>query len=85
MMMSAGLFAIVQGLGNVLGTSLYDHFGGFTVCVIAITLVYASILPALLLVPRRLIETADGQSSTPRASGVHATEGTPTRSPRPSR
>ena len=35
---------------------------GFTVCVIAITVVYALILPVLLLVPKRLIETADGQT-----------------------
>jgi MFS family permease len=62
MMMSAALFAIVQGLGNVLGTNLYDHFGGFAACVIAITVVYASILPVLLLVPTRLIDTADGES-----------------------
>ena len=62
MMTSAGLFAIVQGLGNVLGTKLYDHFGGFTVCVIAITLVYTLILPVLLLVPNGLIDTADGQT-----------------------
>jgi MFS family permease len=62
MMMSAALYAIVQGLGNVLGTNLYDHFGGFTVCVIAITVVYALILPVLLLVPNRLIDTADGQT-----------------------
>ena len=62
LMMSAALYAIVQGLGNVLGTNLYDHFGGFTVCVIAITIVYALILPVLLLVPKRLIDTADGQT-----------------------
>ena len=68
MMMSAGLFAIVQGLGNVLGTNLYDHFGGFTVCVIAITVVYAMILPALLLVPRHLIDTADGETPKVGAS-----------------
>src|SRR5215469_2917415 len=61
LMMSAALISIVSRLGNVLGTNLYDHFGGFTVCVIAITLVYALILPVLLLVPRRLIDTADGQ------------------------
>jgi len=30
--------------------------------VIAITVVYALILPALLLVPKRLIATADGQT-----------------------
>ena len=61
LMMSAALYAIVAGLGNLLGTNLYDHFGGFTVCVIAITAVYALILPVLLLVPKRLIDTADGQ------------------------
>jgi MFS family permease len=62
MMMSAALYAVVSGLGNVLGTNLYDHFGGFTVCVIAITVVYALILPVLLLVPKRLIDTADGET-----------------------
>jgi hypothetical protein len=62
MMMSAALYAIVQGLGNVLGTNLYVHFGGFTAGVIAITIVYASILPVLLLVPNRLIDTADWQT-----------------------
>jgi MFS family permease len=62
MMMSAALYAAVSGLGNVLGTNLYDHFGGFTVCVIAITVVYALILPVLLLVPKRLIDTADGET-----------------------
>ena len=66
LMTSAGLYAIVTGLDNLLGTNLYDHFGGFTVCVIAITVVYALILRVLLLVPKRLIETADGQ--TPEVS-----------------
>jgi hypothetical protein len=63
LMMTGGLYFIVQRFGDVLGTNLYDHFGGFTVCVIAITVVYALILPALLLVPRYLIATADGQTS----------------------
>jgi MFS family permease len=62
LMMSFAFSAIVTGLGNLLGTVLYDHFGGFTVCVIAITVVYALILPVLLLVPKRLIDTADGQT-----------------------
>jgi MFS family permease len=78
MMMSAGLFAIVQGLGNVLGTNLYDHFGGFTVCVIAITVVYASILPTLLLVPRHLIDTADGE--TPKVNLPSRNRNAPPRS-----
>jgi hypothetical protein len=62
MMMSAALFAIVQGLGNVVGTNRYDHFGGLTACVIAITVVNASILPVQLLVPNRLIDTTDGRT-----------------------
>ena len=46
----------------MLGTTLYDHYGGFTVCVVAITIVYAMILPALLLVPENLTATADGHA-----------------------
>jgi MFS family permease len=63
LMMSGSLFFIVSRFGDVLGTNLYDHYGGFAVCVISITVVYALILPTLLLVPKRLIDTADGQTS----------------------
>jgi hypothetical protein len=63
LMMSGGLNIIVMRFGDVLGTALYDYYGGFTVCVIAITVVYALILPALLLIPENLISTADGQAS----------------------
>ncbi len=62
-MMSGSLYFVVSRFGDVLGTHLYDHYGGFAVCVIAITIVYALILPALLLVPKRLIATADGQAT----------------------
>jgi Na+/melibiose symporter-like transporter len=62
LMMSNGLLFIVSRFGDVLGTSLYDHYGGFTACVIAITLVYALILPALLLVPPHLVATRDGET-----------------------
>ena len=51
MMMSGSLFFIVSRFGDVIGTNLYDHYGGFDACVIAITVVYALILPTLLLVP----------------------------------
>ena len=61
LMMSGGLYFIASRFGDVLGTTLYDRYGGFAVCVIAITVVYALILPALLLVPKRLIATADGE------------------------
>jgi hypothetical protein len=62
LMMSGSLYFVVSRFGDVLGTNLYDHYGGFTVCVIAITIVYALILPTLLMVPDRLIATADGQT-----------------------
>jgi hypothetical protein len=62
LMATVGFTSIDARFGDVLGTNLYDHFGGFTVCVIAITIVYALILPTLLLVPKRLIATADGEA-----------------------
>jgi MFS transporter len=62
LMMSSSLYFVVVRFGDVLGTYLYDRYGGFAVCVIAITTVYALILPALLLVPKHLIVTADGET-----------------------
>jgi Na+/melibiose symporter-like transporter len=61
LMFSGSLYYIASRFGDVLGTNLYQRFGGFSVCVIAITVVYALILPTLLLVPKRLIATADGE------------------------
>ena len=62
LMMSNSLYFVVVRFGDVLGTHLYDRYGGFTVCVVAITAVYALILPTLLLVPKHLIATSDGQA-----------------------
>ena len=62
LMMSGSLYFAVSRFGDVLGTNLYDHYGDFAVCVAAITIVYALILPTLLLVPRGLVATADGQT-----------------------
>jgi MFS family permease len=62
LMLSSSLYFAVTRFGDVLGTNLYDHYGGFAVCVIAITTVYALILPAILLVPDDLIATADGRA-----------------------
>jgi Major Facilitator Superfamily len=61
LMMSAALEVAAARLGDILGTRLYDNFGGFQACVIAITIVYALILPTVLLIPRKLISTADGE------------------------
>jgi hypothetical protein len=62
LMLSGSLFFIVSRFGDVFGTYLYDTFGSFTVCVIAITVVYALILPVLMLVPNDLIATADARA-----------------------
>jgi hypothetical protein len=59
LMLANSLYFAVTRFGDLLGTHLYDHFGSFDVCVIAITVAYALILPTLLLVPGRLIATAD--------------------------
>ncbi len=61
LMMSGSLFFVISRFGDILGTTLYDRYGGFTVCVVAITVVYALILPTLWLVPRELVLTADGK------------------------
>jgi MFS family permease len=66
LMMWWSLFYIAVRFGDVLGTYLYDHFHNFNVCVIAITVVYALILPVLQLVPRNLTATADGQAAPAR-------------------
>ena len=63
LMLASSLYFVVSRSGDLLGTHLYDHFGSFDVCVIAITIVYALMLPAILLVPKGLIATADGQMS----------------------
>jgi len=63
LMLASSLYFAVSRFGDVLGTHLYDYFGGFHVCVIAITTVYAMIIPALLLVPGNLIATADGRAA----------------------
>jgi hypothetical protein len=61
LMLSSALYFIAARFGDVLGTVLYDRYGGFIVCVAAITAVYALILPVLLLVPRQLVATRDGE------------------------
>ena len=62
LMMSGGLYFMAARFGDVLGTSLYARSHGFTVCIIAITIVYALILPTLILVPPSIIATRDGEA-----------------------
>jgi len=64
MMLVDGVYALSARGGDVLGSAIYGSSPthGFLLCVIATTAVYALILPLILLVPKRLIATADGQA-----------------------
>jgi MFS family permease len=63
LMLANSLYFAVTRFGDVLGTKLYDYYGSFESCVLAITLVYALILPALLLVPAHITASSDRQTS----------------------
>jgi len=63
MMMVDGVYALSGRGGDLLGSKIYSSspLHGFLYCVIATTVVYAMILPLILLVPKHLIATADGE------------------------
>ena len=61
MMLFLGCYYFSSRAGDFLGTWIYDNHGGFIPTVIVTTIVYALILPVLLLVPKRLTATKDGE------------------------
>ena len=63
MMLVDGVLILSTRGGDVLGSAIYNSSPahGFLYCVIAITAVYALILPLILTVPKPLIATADGE------------------------
>lgn len=61
MMLSGGLYSISARFGDILGTRLYDGFGGFTICVVVITIAYALILPVLRAIPHEIVAHADNE------------------------
>jgi MFS family permease len=65
MMLVDGVLALSGHGGDLLGSKIYNSSptNGFLYCVIATTIVYALILPLILLVPKNLIATTDGQRS----------------------
>jgi hypothetical protein len=81
MMLVEGVFALSARGGDLLGSGIYNSSPthGFLYCVIATTIVYALILPLILLVPKELIATADGESN--RTIGVEAPNETVTPEP----
>ena len=65
MMFVDGMLILSSRGGDILGTKIYDSdkANGFLYCVIATTGVYALILPLLLLVPKNLVATRDGEDN----------------------
>ena len=63
MMATAGAYELAWRGGDLLGAWIYarNPLHGFLYCALATTAVYALILPVLLLIPREIIATADGE------------------------
>jgi MFS family permease len=63
MFIGAGNLLSYRG-GDWLGVQIYDASPkyGFVYCVIATTIVYALIVPVILLVPKAIMNTADGET-----------------------
>ena len=62
MLFGSSIYFISTRFGDLLGTEIYDHWGGFSVAVWATVVIYALILPVILLVPKHLIATRDGEA-----------------------
>lgn len=65
MMMVDGMYLLSYRGGDVLGSYIYNSSPnyGFLYCALATAAVYALILPVLLLIPKELIATADGEAN----------------------
>lgn len=61
MMLFLACYYFSVRVGDLFGTWIYDQHGGFTPTVVITIVIYALILPVLLLVPRRLTSTKDGE------------------------
>ncbi|HEX3943552.1 MAG TPA: MFS transporter [Rhizomicrobium sp.] len=65
MMMVDGMYMLSYRGGDLLGAQIYasSPTNGFLYCALATTAVYALILPVILLIPKELIATADGEKN----------------------
>jgi|HubBroStandDraft_1064217.scaffolds.fasta_scaffold89556_2 MFS family permease len=62
LLFATSMYWIAVRFGDLLGAQIYAHWGGFYVAVAVTIAIYALILPVLLLVPKRLITTKDGEA-----------------------
>ncbi len=65
MMMVDGMYLLAYRGGDIVGAQIYasSPAHGFLYCALATTAVYALILPVLLLIPKEVIATADGEAN----------------------
>ncbi|HTQ12649.1 MAG TPA: MFS transporter [Rhizomicrobium sp.] len=77
MMLVDGVFMLSYRGGDIIGSQIYasSPAHGFLYCALATTAVYALILPALLLIPRHLIDTRDGEANPVQQAEVLAEVG----------
>jgi MFS family permease len=61
MMLFLAFYYFSVRAGDLLGTWIYDKHGGFIPTVVVTIIVYALILPVILLVPKGLTSTKDGE------------------------
>ena len=64
MMLFYAVYYFSVRAGDLLGTWIYDKHGGFVQTVAVTIVVYVLILPVILLVPKRLTATKDGEVMT---------------------
>jgi predicted MFS family arabinose efflux permease len=62
MMLFYALYYLSIRVGDLVGAWIYDKHGGFTPAVVGTIIVYALILPVILLVPKHLTATKDGEA-----------------------
>ena len=74
MMIAMSLYPLSSRFGDVLGSWLFglSPTRGFLYCVVAITVTYTLILPLILLLPKQLIATADGEPNPEEDAAVLA-------------
>ncbi len=62
LLIAISIYYLAQRFGDWFGAYIYDHHGGFLPTVWITIGIYALILPVLLIVPKRLIATRDGEA-----------------------
>jgi MFS family permease len=62
LLITTSVYYVAQRFGDVFGAFIYDKHGGFLPTVWITIAIYALILPVILIVPKRLIGTRDGEA-----------------------